>query len=128
MDFPDPRSALAELIEGTDHDGQNVPVVFHQSVDERGNPALPQALIYQVGGTEGYIDRVDEVAIEVYAEGNTALRILNSIKSAITGDSIETAAGYLDEVAVKVIPVEVPYPSDTVAMARAVFEVISRPL
>ncbi|MBG6083239.1 hypothetical protein [Zhihengliuella flava] len=128
--FPDTRACLFDLIDEAEHLGNPVRAVYRLPTDSRGalEEPFPIALIYTMGGTEGYVDRVDRVTIEVYAPGEQAVNTLESIRASIVGDSIETPSGYLDEIAVESVPTEVPYISDKLNKAEARFLVTSRPI
>ena len=128
--FPDTRSALFDLIDGSTHEGAQVRAVYHLPADSYGTlqGPFPVAHIYVTGGTEGYIDRVDRAAIDVYAEGEQAVNVLESIRAYIRGVNIETPSGFLDRIDPDVTPADVPYQSDTLNRATASFLVTSRPL
>jgi hypothetical protein len=128
--FPDTRSALFDLINGTVHVGSPVRAVYHLSADAHGSieGPFPVAQIVVTGGTEGFYDRVDRVTVDVYAPGEKAVQTLESIRAFICGDAIETPSGYLDKIEPNVTPADVPYQSDTLNKATATFLVTSRPL
>ena len=128
--FPDTRAALFDLIDGETHVGQTVRAVYHLQADEYGSllGPFPVAHIYVTGGTEGYLDRVDRVTIDVYAEGELAVNVLESIRASIRGEDIETPSGYLDRIDPDVTPADIPYQSDTLNRATATFLVTSRPI
>lgn len=130
MVFPDTRAALFDLIDGSTHEGVQVRAVYHLPADSYGTlqGPFPVAHIYVTGGTEGYIDRVDRAAIDVYAEGEQAVNVLESIRAYIRGVNIETPSGFLDRIDPDVTPADVPYQSDTLNRATASFLVTSRPL
>lgn len=130
MVFPDTRSALFDLLDGSAHDGESVRAVYHLPADFYGQlqGPFPVAHIYVTGGTEGYIDRVDRVTIDVYAPGEQAVRVLESIRAFICGVGIETPSGYLDNIDPDITPAEVPYQSDTLNKATGTFMVTSRPI
>lgn len=128
--FPDTRAALFDLIDGSTHEDVKVRAVYHLPADSYGTlqGPFPVAHIYVTGGTEGYIDRVDRVVIDVYAEGEQAVNVLESIRAFIRGVNIETPSGFLDRVDPDVTPADVPYQSDTLNRATASFLVTSRPI
>lgn len=128
--FPDVRECLNDLVDGTEHLGDPVRMVWHLPADDYGTlqGPFPIVLVYTNGGTEGYIDRVDRVTLECYAPGTQAVNTLESIKAFICGTDIETAHGYLDGIAPDQVPEDVPYASDTLNKATATFTVTSRPL
>ena len=128
--FPDTRAALFDLIDGSTHEGQQVRAVYHLPADSYGTlqGPFPIAHIYVTGGTEGYLDRVDRATIDVYAEGELAVNVLESIRAFIRGTDIETPSGYLYRIDPDVTPADIPYQSDTLNRATATFLVTSRPL
>lgn len=130
MVFPDTKSALFDLIDGTEHLGKRVRAVTWLPVGEYGSleGPFPLAHIKGNGGTRGHIDRVDRRTIDVYAEGELAMNILESITAFICRDDVETPSGYLDKIEPDVTPDDVPYQSDTLNKATATFLVTSRPI
>ena len=128
--FPDTRDCLFDLIDGAEHLGERVKAVYQLPADAYGSLTgpFPVALIYTLGGTRGFVDRVDRATVEVYAPGQQALDTLESISASIVGDSIETPSGFLDSIEADQTPADVPYPSDTLNKAVASFLVTSRPV
>lgn len=135
--FPDVRSALLDLLNGSIHFDPKtradvtVTAKYHLGADEYGAllGPFPLAQIYFAQpGTQGYVDRVDRIAIDVYAPGEQAVNALESIRAFISGTDIETPSGYLDSIESDSMPVEVPYQSDTLNQATATFFVTTRPL
>ncbi|TLM87211.1 hypothetical protein [Pseudarthrobacter sp. NamE5] len=129
--FPDTRAALFDLIDGSVHDGESVRAVYHLQADSYGQmeDPFPVAHVYGAqGGTVGFVDRVDRRVVEVYAPGEQAVRVLESITAFVCGADIETPSGYLDRVECVVAPDDVPYQSDTLNRAAATFLVTSRPI
>jgi hypothetical protein len=130
MVFPDTRSCLFDLIDGAVHEGVTVRAVYHLPADSYGQlqGPYPIAHVYVTGGTEGFIDRVDRATIDVYAEGEQAVNVLESIRASIRGENIETPSGFLDRIDPDITPADIPYQSDTLNRATATFLVTSRPL
>lgn len=128
--FPDARSALFDLIDGSTHVEVTVRAVFHLPADNYGalSGPFPLAQIVVPGGTEGFIDRVDRATIDVYAPGEQAVQVLESIRAFICRDNIETPSGFIDLIEPDVTPADVPYQSDTLNKATATFLVTSRPI
>ena len=128
--FPDTRAALFDLIDGAAHEGVTVRAVYHLPADAYGalQGPYPIAHVYVTGGTEGYVDRVDRATINIYAEGELAVNVLESIRASIRGENIETPSGFLDRIDPDITPADVPYQSDTLNRATATFLVTSRPL
>lgn len=129
MVFPDARQCMTDLIDGKEHLGEPVTAVWHLAADSYTNPDLwPLVLVYTGDGTEGYLDRVDRVTLECYAPGTLAVDTLESIKALICGTGIDTPHGYLDSIAVDLVPKDTDLQSDILNRARATFLVTSRPL
>ncbi|MBD1541022.1 hypothetical protein G9E11_01875 [Arthrobacter sp. IA7] len=128
--FPEARSALFDLIDGSTHEEKPVRAVYQLQADAYGAPQgpYPVALIYVTGGTQGYVDRVDRATVELYAPGQQAVDVLESICASIVGENIETPSGFLDRIDPDVTPSEVPYPSDTLNKATATLLVTMRPI
>lgn len=129
--FPNPRSCLFDLIDGTEHLDKAVSAHYQEPANDLGElqGPFPVAVIYAMpGGSEGYLDRVDRIAIDVFAPGERAVDTLESIKATICGDSIETPSGYLDSIRPDQVPSDIPYTSDTLNKATATFLLTSRPL
>jgi hypothetical protein len=129
--FPNPRSCLFDLIDGTEHLGETVHAFYQEPADALGylQGPFPIAVIYAMpGGVEGYVDRVDRMSIDVYAPGERAVDTLESIKASICGEDIDTPSGYLDNIKPDQVPTDIPYQSATVNKATATFLLTSRPL
>lgn len=128
MEYPDTRAALRHLIDGTTHADQTVTAYYELSIGF--TDTLPAALIYVTGGTEGYFDRVDRATIEVYAPGEQALAVAESVRVAVTHrDGVEVpGVGYFDAIEPDVTPADVPYQDDRTNLARATYRVTARPL
>ena len=128
--FPDTKNALFDLIDGSTHVGQPVRAVTWLPANADGSLAgpFPLAHIHGSPGTEGFVDRVDRRTIDVYAEGELALDVLESIKASICGTDIETPSGYVDSITPDAVPEDAQYPSDTLNKATATFFVTSRPI
>ena len=143
-DYPDTRDALYELIDGRTFAGRKAVAYYRITVDNQGRPAYltmgpdeATVLLYTVGGTQGYIDRVDRATVEVYAPGTSAVEVAEAIAAEIAGDPAlygmggkphDLDAGYIDGISVEVTPHDVPFQSDLVNLARATYLVTSRPL
>lgn len=130
--FPDTMQILTDILDGEEHLGKPVTVAWHLEVMEDNPSALkgpfPLLHIHPPRGTEGFLDKVDRVTLELYYEGGRAAPTLESIKASIVGTDIEAPSGYLDTVRVVTAPEEVPYQSDTLTLARATFDITLRPV
>lgn len=128
--FPDTKLALLDLIDGATHEGETVRAVTWLQAGEYGVLAGPYPLAHITGrpGTTGYVDRVDRRTIDLYAPGEMALNVLESITASICGTGIETPSGYLDMIEVDENPEESPYQSDTLNKATVTLLVTSRPI
>jgi len=128
--FPSSQAGLFDLIDNSTHDGAVVHAFYHLPTDAYGSlqGPFPIAHIYGRGGTQGFIDRVERRTIDVYAPGEQAERVLESITAFICGDNVETPSGFFDKIECDVTPDDVPYQSDTLNKATATFMVTSRPI
>lgn len=136
LEFPEARAGLRALIDGTVHDGVQVTVFYELTIDYVD--FAPAVLIYTTGGTEGFVDRVDRCTVEVYAPGEQAVRVAESIRRTVTHpDGVEVDVAmppdppllrYFDAIETDVVPVDVPYADERVNLARASYRVTSRPV
>lgn len=135
--FPDARDAVWDLLSGSTHyDAFTNKTVTVQAfttlpVDDYGliEGPFPVAHIRSAApGTQGFVDRVDRVAIDVYAPLEQAVNVLESISTYLTGHGIETPSGYLDSIEPDDLPVDVPYQSEVAKLATATFLVVTRPI
>lgn len=130
--YPDTLQILTDLLDGELHLGKPVTVAWHLEVLP-DNPSqlkgpFPLLHILPPVGTEGFLDKVDRVTFELYVEQGRASQVLESIKASIVGTDLESPAGYLDTVRVVNAPTDVPYQSDTLRVARAAFDITTRPV
>ena len=129
--FPDTRGVLFDLIDGSSHLGTPVRAVYHLPADSYGSieGPFPLAHIYTIpGGGVGYVDRVDRIKVELYAPGEQAVDTLESIRASIVGWGIETPSVYVDKIEDISPPIDVPYQSDILNKAEAMFDVTTRPV
>lgn len=128
--FPDVRSCLEDLIDGTQHLGETVRFVWYLPADAYGRPEgpFPIVLVNPPRGEQGFLDRVDRVMLECYAPGTQAVDTLESISASIVGTDIDTPSGYLDSVRVVATPEDVPYESDTLNRAILTVDITTRPV
>lgn len=135
--FPDARDAVWDLLSGSTHfdpftnETVTVRAVTTLPVDAYGLLEKPFPLAHirsAAPGTQGYVDRVDRVAIDLYAPLEQAVNVLESISTYLTGSGIETPSGYLDAIEPDDLPVDVPYQSEVVKLATATFLVVTRPI
>lgn len=128
LDYPEARDGLWHLLLDTVHENQPLTLFFQLSIDYADS--APAALIYTTGGTEGYVDRVDQCTVEVYAPGEQAVKVAESIRKTITHrEGVEVpGVGYFDSIVPDVTPHDVPYADERVNLARATYRVTSRPL
>ncbi|GAA2545665.1 hypothetical protein HD598_002166 [Neomicrococcus aestuarii] len=127
--WPNIRKALVLMVDGEEHAGSVIYAAQHMEVDANGISHIPLALFLDsAGGNIGYVDRADRALIEVYAPGELAKKILESIITSLCGDGIEGPDVFFDSIQCIVPPTESPYPQDTLNLATAVIETIVRPL
>jgi hypothetical protein len=128
--FADSKDVLFDLINGTTHVGAPVRAVTWLPAGAYGaiDGPFPLAHIQGRGGEQGAVDRVERRTIDVYAPGEQALDVLESICASIYGTDIETPSGYVDKIAPDVTPDDASYQSDTLNRATATVLVTLRPL
>ena len=128
--FPDTRGAIYDLINGATHLGETVLAAYHLPADSYGSLVgpFPVAHITTEPGTQGYLDRKDRIAVNVYAPGELAMNVAQSIYASIVGDDIDTPSGYLDSIRADQTPYERPYQSDTLNQAEFRVIVTVRPV
>lgn len=135
--FPDVLDAVWDLLSGSTHfdkftnETVTVRAVTTLPVDAYGLLEKPFPLAHirsAAPGTQGFVDRVDRVAIDVYAPLEQAVNVLESISTYLTGSDIETPSGYLDSIEPDDLPVDVPYQSEVAKLATATFLVVTRPI
>lgn len=128
LEFPDGVKALSSLIDGKLFSGHTVTAGKHMPIDAYGKlTTTPFALLIGEGGTPGYIDQVERLRVEVYAEGNDALGIAKAIRTALAGENIDTPAGFLDSIKADQVPTDIPY-TDVLSQANLLLSIITRPL
>lgn len=125
--FPDTRDVLYELIDEGSFAGK-VATAFYQLPVDYATREGATVLIYTTGGTQGWVDRVDRATVEVYAPGETAVKVAEAIRARIVGAGHDLAAGYVDDIACDITPHDVPHAAETVNLARAGYLVTSRPV
>lgn len=128
--YPDTMQILTDILDGATYGTDTILVVWHLPAGAYGQLAGPFPMLHILPprGTEGAFDKVDRFTLELYVEGRRASPLLEAIKATIVGTDLESPAGYIDTVTVVTSPEDVPYQSDTLNLARATFDVISRPV
>ena len=133
-DYLAAQAALRELIDQHQFAGQAVSAVYQTPAGPDGlldRGLLPIAQIHHLGGTEGYIDRTDREQVVVYAVGSSNARaIAEAIRARLVNDGLphDLQIGYLDKIAVEVVPAEVPYADPQIASVHATYRITHRPL
>lgn len=132
LEWVDARAAMQAMIDGTEHAGVLVQARYEQSADEYGqpDPAAVEVVVYETpGGNIGYVDRLDEITLDVYApRGELAKKVAESVLRMVCGTNIDTPEGFLDTVRPRTVPVEVPYQSPVLSKVTTTLQVIHRPL
>lgn len=127
--WPNVRKALVLMVDGEEHAGEVVYAAQHMEVDASGIKHIPLVQFTDSpGGNIGFIDRADRILIEVYAPGESAKGILESVVTSLCGDGVEGPDVFFDSIKCIVAPTEQPYPQDTLNLATAVIETIVRPI
>lgn len=127
--FPQPREVLRELTDGREFAGHVVTTVFQEQADAYGaHDPVPQLLVFETSVVEGFLDRVTQVQLALYAEGpSAALQVLEAILAEVCGVGITTSAGYIDSISVVQGATEAPY-TERLNRGSALLQVVSRPI
>lgn len=89
---------------------------------------LPAVNTHVQRSTEGYVDRVVWVMVDVYAAPGESISIAESIVTAVSNGPHEVpGVGYIDDIAVEQVPADVPLP-DEMEQAQFVLRVTARPV
>lgn len=126
--YPYAREAVDELIHGNEFAGYAVRACYRLEMDSLLPENLPVAVISQTGGTEGYVDRVDRVEVVVYAIGTEGLTVAEAIRSNLVGRPHDTSVGFVDDIVVETVPVDLPYPDPKYTQTQTVYRVTTRPI
>lgn len=129
-EFPDARAAVFDLIDGQSFAGHEVLSFYHIPANDHGqiDPAtLPFALIFSDGGSVGYLDQVEQVTVEVYGDGELAMKVAKEIRQRVCGQNLETAQGFFDAIKADRVPSDAPYSGYTMK-ATLLLAATSRPL
>lgn len=127
MMFPDSAIAICDLL---DRDTSPATPGTYLPTDEYGEIAapLPFAHVMVTSGHVGYIDRADDVQIDVYSQDEEARTVAEKVAAYLCGDQKETAAGFIDSIELQAAPAAIPWPSQAVTCASMRLTVISRPI
>ena len=133
LQWPDTRAAVQGLLDGTTHAGYRIRAAYYQSADEYGRPlddGVPEVVVYEgSGGAIGYVDRVDELTLDVFAPaGEAAKKVAESVVASRCGVNISTPEGLIDTIRATSAPVDVPYQSATHSRASATIQAVTRPI
>lgn len=120
--WPDARKAVHTLIRET---GLATPeYILPHPLSEN----LPAVNTFVQRSTEGYVDRVVWVAVDVYAVPSESMDIANALVTAIANQPHDVPGiGYLDSVEVEQVPTDVPRPDET-EQTQFVLRVTARPV
>lgn len=138
--YPDPLDGPKQ----EKHLGRTVQAVERLPSDDYGSlkGPFPILLLYVTSGPEGWVDRVERVMAEVYSDDplHDAKAFLEAIRASIVGSNVETPlvvvegadgemdeTAFLDTVRCVEVPTDVPYQSDLITKATAMFDVTVRP-
>lgn len=124
-DYPDAREAFWELA-GTPLGPDETTVGrFYQLTVDWKPPAVQIGLLT---GVEGFLERLDRLSVDFYAEGEKAGQLADAFRQRVTGENIAVeGVGLLDTVVTETVPHDVPYPSDRINVSSAVYRVTTRP-
>ena len=120
--WPDVRKAVHTLIRET---GLATPEYI---LPHPLSANLPVVNTHVQRSSEGYIDRVVWVAVDVYAAPGESMGIANALVTAIANRPHDVPGiGYLDSVEVEQVPTDVPRPDET-EQTQFVLRVTARPV
>lgn len=123
--FPEGREGLFVLIDGGTFAGHVVQSCF--VLDLGFEDSLPVAQIYVQRGQPGSVDRTEWVVVNVFAAPGEAIPILENIGQTVCGPAVSVpAVGLFDSIRYEETPFDVPYQSDRVMQAQAVFRMTAR--
>jgi len=126
--WPDARLAVHTLCQGFEVGGQTVEA-FYILPDHFETENLPCVNTYVQRSSEGYIDRVTWVVVDVYAAPGESIGIAEALVSAVANRPHDVpGVGYLDSVEVEQIPTDVPRPSGFGEQAQMILRVTTRPV
>lgn len=139
MEYPDAREVIESLVDGQTFAGVTVEVCYKLGADfveqARASDTSGQApvLLFVAGGTEGVVDRVDRIGVQVYGVGTATLKVAEAIRARLSPDPLslnahDTPAGYVDDIRPETLPVDVPFSDPVVTEAQFVALVTSRPI
>lgn len=121
IQWPDARKAVHELVKA-----HSLAVPYYLLPAEY-TELLPVANTWVQRSTEGYIDRVTWVVVDVYAEPGESIGLAEEIVSAVANQPHDVpGVGFLDDVAVEQPPTDVPRP-DGVEQSQTILKVTTRP-
>ena len=125
--WPDVRKSIHTLIQGFEYGGETVEAFYILPFEfEKHN--LPAVNTYVQRSSEGYIDRVVWVVVDVYAAPGESIGIAEAIVSKVANQPHDVpGVGFLDGVEVEEIPTDVPRP-DAVEQAQFILRVTTRPV
>lgn len=128
LTWPDARKAVHTLCQGFQHDGQTVEA-FYILPDRFETENLPCVNTYVQRSSEGYIDRVTWVVVDVYAAPGESIGIAEAIISVVANRPHDVpGVGFLDSVEVEQVPADVPRPSGFGEQAQFILRVTTRPV
>lgn len=131
LSWPDPRDLVYALLDGAPTATGALTPRYEQAADAYGQAVgpWPEAVIYTTAVTEGYVDRVVTLQVDVYADrGPSALRTAEDALRALVGTDVEAGGVYADRVAIRTGPVEIPYAHPTITQVTASLDVTVRPI
>lgn len=126
--FPEAREALFRLMDGLPYGDDAVVSSFFVLPEGWEDNHLPAANIWVQRGTQGFLDRTDWVAVDVYAPPGEAVSVAELIGRRLVGEPHDVAGvGFIDSIEYEQTPRDIPYPSDRVSQAQMVLRVTARP-
>ena len=124
--YPDTREAIWQIVEHEQFAGAQGAPFFHLTTDFEQHMAAVQIIL--LTGVEGFLERVDRVQVDVYAEGQAAADYLAALHTRLIGENLTVAdVGLFDGIVSELAPHDVPYPSDRTNVASMTIRATTRP-
>lgn len=132
--WPDTRECLFSLLDGRQFAGHPIKVCYRLSADylDQAKAGTAAVLIYPLGGTEGAVDRVDRLGVDVYGIGTQSMDVARAITRLLVPNPYyparhDTPVGYVDDVGIETVPVDVPFADPMITQTQAVYRMTVRP-
>lgn len=126
--YPDAEAALYDILS---REGSPAHPTLILQVDDYGVLAGPFPIAHIITlptGRESYIDRTDDIQVDVYTQGEFARPAAEDVRRFVCGEQIATSYGFIDEVSTTSMPSNRDSFYDRIHKASMTLKVVSRPL